>query len=112
MINPYEIGHYNGSNDHMVFYINSNEKILLISDDDQDYVYVYVNDHFSKVCTVMDYKYFDRMPIEISEGIRPATRSELKAAGLWDMVINKDDFSCKEDELEEYLRIAEEKEQK
>jgi hypothetical protein len=40
---------------------------------------------------------------------RPATSSELKAAGLWDMVINKDDYSSEEDELEEYLRIAEEK---
>jgi hypothetical protein len=38
---------------------------------------------------------------------RPATRSELKAAGLWDMVINKEDCSCLEDELEEYLGIAE-----
>ncbi len=39
---------------------------------------------------------------------RPATREEIKEAGLWDYVINKYEFSSEDDELEEYLRLGEE----
>ena len=46
--------------------------------------------------------------------MHPATRKELKEAGLWDMVVNKNNYSSKDDqiesELEEYLRIGEEAE--
>lgn len=45
---------------------------------------------------------------DVEKIIRPATRKELKAADLWDMVINKDDYSCPEDELESYLDLADE----
>ena len=49
-------------------------------------------------------KFFDKL--------HPATRKEIKAAGLWEYVINKDDYSSEHDkietELEEYLRIGEE----
>lgn len=40
--------------------------------------------------------------------IRPATRKEIQMAGFWDLVVNKDDFSSEDDELEEYLRLGEE----
>ena len=49
---------------------------------------------------------------DIYETLRPAMRKEVQAAGLWDCVFNKDDYSSKEDqiqsELDEYLRIGEE----
>ena len=42
----------------------------------------------------------------------PATRREIKEAGLWDFVENKEDYSSEQekidDELDEYLRIGEE----
>lgn len=48
----------------------------------------------------------------IVDTLHPATRKEIKAAGLWDYVINKDDYSSEQDkietELDEYLRIGEE----
>ncbi len=43
---------------------------------------------------------------------RTATRKEIKEAGLWDYVSNKDNYSSEQekidDELDEYLRIGEE----
>ena len=39
---------------------------------------------------------------------KPATKKELQEAGLWDLVINKEDFSSIDEELEEYLQIGEE----
>ena len=49
---------------------------------------------------------------DIYETLRPATRKEIKAAGLWDCVYNKDDYSSEEDKIEtnldEYLRIGKE----
>ena len=49
---------------------------------------------------------------EIFRKLHPATRKEIKAAGLWDYVENKEDYSSKRDQIEvemdEYLRIGEE----
>ena len=42
----------------------------------------------------------------------PSTRNELKQAGLWNIVINKEVFSSVEEELDEYLRIGEELEKR
>lgn len=112
MINQYEVGYYGGSNSYMKIYIDEVGNFFLFSDDDQDSLYIFNGDMFIKVCTVIDYKYFNIIPNEMKGRVRPATRSELKAASLWDLVINKDDYSCPEDELEEYLKIAEETDKK
>ena len=49
---------------------------------------------------------------EIYRKLHPATRKEIKVAGLWDYVENKEDYSSKRDQIEvemdEYLRIGEE----
>jgi hypothetical protein len=117
-IKPYEVGHYidsncnTRSNDGMSLYISKQNDVLLMNDDDLDPVYVFVGGKFAVLENVFGYKYFHSTEDEKLAGIRPATRSELKAAGLWDMVINKDDISCPEDELEEYLRLAEEDDEK
>ena len=65
------------------------------------------------------YRAEDGMPIrteeewlEVEGKLHIATRKEIKEAGLWDYVINKDDYSSEEDEietkLEEYLQIGDE----
>lgn len=108
MIQPYEIGHFECSNDCMQLYITEDKQIILMSADDQDDMYVYdAKNNFKKLCSTMDYKYFGAIPQCVMKGIRPATRKELKAIGLWDMVVNKEDFSSTEDELEYYLELAE-----
>lgn len=60
------------------------------------------------------YRAVDGCPTDsiILKSLHIATRKEIKAAGLWDYVINKEDYSSEEDkietELDEYLRIGEE----
>lgn len=44
---------------------------------------------------------------DLPENIRPTTRKEIQSAGLWDYVINKEDFSNVDEKLEEYLKIGE-----
>ncbi len=44
----------------------------------------------------------------VISSIRPATKQEILDIGLWNFVINKEDFLNIEDELDEYLRIGEE----
>ena len=107
MIHPYEVGYYKNSNDYMQFFIDKYNKIYLMNDEDEDFIYIFENNDFLKINDdiAFEIKYFYS---ESKFGLRPATRNELKAAGLWDMVINKDDYSCLEDELESYLDLADE----
>jgi hypothetical protein len=99
MMQVYSIGKYDNCLFSVELYIDRTNQIFLIEHDELGDVYRYENGTFVKDETIF--------ACEV-KGIRPATRSELKAAKLWDMVINKDDFSCTEDELEEYLKLAEE----
>ena len=58
------------------------------------------------------YRAVDGCPTDsiILKSLHIATRKEIKAAGLWDYVINKEDYSSEEDkietELDEYLRMS------
>lgn len=57
------------------------------------------------------YKIYGSNEFVIPNEARPATRKEIKEAGLWDYVINKEDYSSEQDKLEtkleEYLRLGE-----
>lgn len=105
MLQPYSIGLYKESLRAMEFFVDFNGQIVLIEDDILGQVYLYDGKDFI-VGNAADYQYFDASESEKMSSIRPATRKELKDAGLWDMVINKDNFSCVEDQLECYLEVA------
>ena len=72
-------------------------------------VYVITNDIYELM-----YRAFDGFPVDgvRIDNLHPATRKEIKEAGLWDYVINKEDYSSEQDqletELEEYLKLGEE----
>ena len=93
---PYNIGRYNNSFSYFEIFINQNNDIYLVEHDELGDVYKYKEGKFIK----------EEELFSCEINMRPATRNELKAAGLWDMVINKDDYSCPEDELESYLDLA------
>lgn len=79
-------------------YIVNNDIFVVCGDDGcLDYypVYRFNDGHFS---------IFD----DIISNIRPATKQEILDIGLWNFVINKEDFLNTGDELDEYLRIGEE----
>lgn len=86
----------------------------LVYADDESHLYLVITDE--ECGDNLAYYSFDIQDFVIDENIEeklhPATRKEIKAAGLWDYVINKEDYSSEEDkietELDEYLRIGEE----
>ena len=82
-----------GWGNNIVFYITNFNHIALADSDLGDIHKIFLTDK-------------DVSGQDMEKITRPATRNELKAAGLWDMVINKDDYSCPEDELESYLDLA------
>lgn len=53
-------------------------------------------------------RYHDMQFVPVEKVHRAACKKELQDAGLWDLVLNKEDFSNIEEELEEYFRIGEE----
>lgn len=78
--------------------------------DDLNNVYVIVVD--SEFECIYYAKNGSGVDANIRDSLHLATRKEIMEAGLWDYVINKDNYSSKADEIEtkldEYLRIGEE----
>lgn len=96
-----EIGGFENADDILIYSDNKGHIYLLIGDDEFGWMACYsINDQ--------DFVIDEN----IEDDLHPATRKEIKAAGLWDYVINKEDYSSEEDkietELDEYLRIGEE----
>ncbi len=86
------------------FYVDSKKRVILIGEEASE-IFIIQNDQLVSIGytwedSFQDYDY------------EPATRKEIKEAGLWDFVENKEDYSSEQekinDELEEYLRIGEE----
>ena len=77
---------------------------------------VLIEDEISEIFTIKDNS-LKSLGFEWEEkfnnrSYKVATRKEIKEAGLWDFVENKEDYSSEQekidDELDEYLRIGEE----
>ncbi len=95
-INPFEDDYGNVSEG--IIYANEEGNIFLL-DEDTNFLF-----DLTSSKGIRDMAFLKKL--------HPATRKEIKAAGLWDCVFNKEDYSYKEDqiqsELDEYLRIGEE----
>lgn len=76
--------------------------------DDLNNIYVVVNSEFECIYCAKNGESVDG---NIKSSLHIATRKEIIDAGLWDYVINKDNYSSESDEIEtkldEYLRIGE-----
>ena len=53
-------------------------------------------------------RYSDMQFVPAEKVDRVAYKKELQKAGLWSLILNKEDFSNVNEELDEYLRIGEE----
>jgi len=96
-----EIGGFENVDDILIYSDNKGHIYLLIGNDEFGWMACYsINDQ--------DFVIDEN----IEQKLHPATRKEIKAAGFWDYVINKEDYSSEEDkietELDEYLLIGEE----
>ena len=89
MIKPYLID-VRGRGNLGVFISISNE-ILVYDDEYDEYL-----------------RYPDMQFVPVKKVHHVASRKELKESGLWNLILNKEDFSNVEDELDEYLRVGEE----
>ncbi|MDR2067388.1 MAG: hypothetical protein LBP41_00135 [Holosporaceae bacterium] len=111
MITPYRINHLKchlDSDEITGLYIFNNCIIVADYDDEFEYykiMYMYTNNRFVKINNIVDET---ENNFCLKENPRPATKKELQDAGLWDFVINKEDFSSLEEQFDEYLRLGEE----
>ncbi len=86
------------------FYVDSKKRVILIGEELSE-IFIIRNDQLVSI----GYTWEDSFQ---NYDYEPATRREIKEAGLWDFVENKEDYSSEQekidDELDEYLRIGEE----
>ena len=86
------------------FYKDDVGQVVLIEDEMSE-IFTIKNNSLKSLCFEWEEKFNNR-------SYKVATRKEIKEAGLWDFVENKEDYSSEQekidDKLDEYLRIGEE----